>query len=109
MGGVIAYMSIPFKINRVYSTFIGVMTEDENLSEINDEEDEKLDSVEEEDEEGLNKNLYFASQEEEDDYRDAYPGPIKIYPTISPGRNIFSKKDWKNLKEHNLNAIEELK
>ena len=45
-----------------------------------------------------NDNLLFESQDDEDDFRDAYPGPIVIGPTISPGRTIYTEEDWKDIK-----------
>jgi hypothetical protein len=110
LGGVLAYLTIPFKINGVETNFTGVNVQvvNETLTEIEEQIEQEIEQeillpeetktevvVEEQEEEEVKikevlVNIEFESKDEEEDYRDTNPGPVKIYPKISPGREIIS-------------------
>jgi SMC interacting uncharacterized protein involved in chromosome segregation len=119
LGGVLAYLTIPFKINAVETNFTGVNLQvvNETITEIEEEIEQEIDEeieqeieevilvpeetitevhVVEEKEEEVEEikevlvNVEFESKDEEEDYRETNPGPVKIYPKISPGREIIS-------------------
>jgi hypothetical protein len=130
LGGVLAYLTIPFKINAVETNFTGVVVQvvNETITVIEEEIEGEIDGeiegeiegeidgeiegeiegenlvpeetiiqvvVEENEEEQVEikevlVNIEFESKDEEEDYRETNPGPVKIYPKISPGREIIS-------------------